>query len=68
MNKHFIIIPLSFGNSVAIPIEDIRQINQNAIGDIYISTDNDKFYVNNKDEKLEHLIKRINDILRFDFK
>jgi hypothetical protein len=64
MNKHFIIIPLSFGNSVAIPIEDIRQINQNAIGEIYINTDNDKFCLNNDAETLEHLIERINKILK----
>jgi hypothetical protein len=66
MNKHFVTIPLSFGCTVTIPIEDIKQIYQNNIGDVYIKTDDEKYCMNN-DETLEQLIDRINKILKYDF-
>lgn len=47
MNKHFVTIPLSFGNFVAIPIEDIKKIDMNVLGEIYINTKDERFYMNN---------------------
>ena len=62
MNKHFVTIPLSFGCTVAIPIEDIKKIDQNVLGEIYINTKDERFYMNNH-ESLEQFIDRINKIL-----
>lgn len=62
MNKHFVTIPLSFGGTIAIPIEDIRKIYQNDLGEIYINTDNEEYNMKN-DETLEQFIDRINLIL-----